>query len=830
MKSLTELSINYPKTTIWISVVITLLFLSQFPGITIDTDPENMLSEKEWVRVYHNQTKKTFSINDYIVIGFFNPKDPAGMFNPESLSRIAVITEEVLDIKGVVIRDMISPTTVDDIWQHAGMLSIDRLQKGRVESEEEAAKIRRAALSNPLFKDKLISKDGKALALYVPIVSKDQSYRIAREIRTVLRKHLGPEQFYITGLPVAEDTFGFEMFKQMGISSPVAFILVLILIYVFIRKVSLTIAPMVVAVFAIVWSMGGLIGLGYTVHIMSSMIPIFLIPISVDDSVHMLSHFSEIYQRHRDKKKAIVQVVEDLWSPMLYTTLTTMAGFASLALTPIPPVRVFGAFICFGKFVAWLLTMTVIPAIVMLLNEEKLKTFGATEEKPGMISRATDIIGNFAVRKQKIILTLTFLLLIIGTYGLSRIVVNDNPVKWFSYNHNIRVSDRLLNNNFGGTYMAYLVFEGSEEGAMKNPEVVKYIEVLQRHLESLPVVGKTSSVADIIKKIAFEIHDGDKHYDAVPDSREAIAQYLFLYQNSGDPQDLFRYISYDGMKANIWIQMKKGDNQDMTSVEKAVDGYIEQNPLPGGVKLEWAGLTYLNVVWQDKMVKGMFSALMGSFAMVFIMMLILFRSIRWGILSMIPLSFSILLIYGIIGLVGKNYDMPVAVLSALTLGLSIDYAIHFIQRSRMLYTAEKGWRQTLRDTFSEPARAILKNAIIVSLAFLPLLFATLVPYKTVGAFLACIIALSGAATLLLIPSIIAVFGDALYEKPKALTLDRAFRLAVGVLILVSLLAGRFMTPYAYLLGALVCFGLIQSAFTGFCLLKVILKKSGLKEE
>lgn len=830
MRKLIKLSVRYPKITIWISVLITFAFLSQIPKIKIDTDPENMLSQKEWVRRYHNQVKKTFSIEDLIVVGITNYDNPHGVFNKESLNRIATATNQILDIKGVVIRDVISPTTVDDIQERGGMLSIDRLQKGMIEDPQQAFIIQKRTLANPLFKDKLISHDGKDLCLYIPIESKDQCYRISNEIKSIMNDILKTEKYFISGLPVAEDTFGIEMFKQMGLSSPISALLVLLLIYLFIRKFSLSIAAMMVAFFSIIWTMGLLIGMGYTVHIMSSMIPIFLIPISVDDSVHVLSHFSEVYQKHKDKEVAIIKVIDDLWSPMLYTTLTTMAGFASLALTPIPPVQVFGLFICFGKFVAWILTMTLIPAFAVLLNEKKLHNFGREEESHTPLTRFLNRLATFSITRQKVVLPIALAFILLSTYGLTRIVVNDNPVKWFSKNHPIRIADRIINKNFGGTYMAYLVFEGSKEGAMKNPDVMNYIEKMQRQIESSPIVGKTSSVVDIIKKLSYEIHNEDENYNTLPETQEAIAQYLFLYQNSGDPQDLFRYISYDDKQANIWIQMKKGDNQDMTGLEKQVDNFIVHNPLPDGVQVNWAGLTYLNVVWQEKMVHGMLRSLMGSFAVVFLMMIFLFRSFKWGILSMIPLTFSILLIYGTIGLIGKNYDMPVAILSALTLGLSIDYAIHFIGRSRMLYTPEKGWRKTIYETFDEPAVAISRNAIVVALAFLPLLLAPLIPYKTVGVFLAVIIALSGIATLVLLPSIISVFGDNIYEtKTKSIPLEEAFKIAIALLILISLVIGKFVTSYGYLLAALVCFGLIQSVFTGFCLIKILLQKVGLKD-
>ncbi|MFT5496230.1 MAG: putative RND superfamily exporter protein, partial [Kiritimatiellia bacterium] len=146
-------------------------------------------------------------------------------------------------------------------------------------------------------------------------------------------------------------------------------------------------------------------------------------------------------------------------------------------------------------------------------------------------------------------------------------------------------------------------------------------------------------------------------------------------------------------------------------------------------------------------------SLSSSFFVVLVMMMLLFRSPLLGLLSMVPLSLTIALIYGIIGLVGKDYDMPVAVLSALTLGLSIDFAIHFLERARELTRAKGSWADALPAMFKEPAKAISRNAIVISVGFTPLLFAPLVPYQTVGFFLATIMAVSWMATLFLLTAL-----------------------------------------------------------------------------
>jgi predicted RND superfamily exporter protein len=165
-------------------------------------------------------------------------------------------------------------------------------------------------------------------------------------------------------------------------------------------------------------------------------------------------------------------------------------------------------------------------------------------------------------------------------------------------------------------------------------------------------------------------------------------------------------------------------------------------------------LTYINVIWQEKMVMGMFSSFMSSFVVVLVLMIILFRSPLWGFLAMVPLTVTIALIYGFIGIIGKDYDMPVAVLSSLTLGLAVDFAIHFLERSRQAYTRAGSWRLAATEMFEEPARAISRNVIVIAVGFTPLLLAPLVPYQTVGAFLAAIMAVSGIATLFILPAMI----------------------------------------------------------------------------
>ena len=202
----------------------------------------------------------------------------------------------------------------------------------------------------------------------------------------------------------------------------------------------------------------------------------------------------------------------------------------------------------------------------------------------------------------------------------------------------------------------------------------------------------------------------------------------------------------------------------MTQVIAFLEDHVAENPLPANVELRLAGKTFINVIWQNAMVSGMLKSLVGAFAVVFLMMALLFRSARLGLLAMVPLSLTIAGVYGIIGWIGKDYDMPIAVLSSLTLGLSIDFAIHFIERTRTLLESSGSFAVAMKKMFEEPARAIARNAIVIAIGFTPLFFAPLVPYITVGAFMAAIMALSGVTTLILLPALMSWAGPWLFPE------------------------------------------------------------------
>ena len=789
MKRLPEIAIQSPRLYVWLPAFLSLLmavlvavptlsgrFTDVLPPLVIDPDPESMLVYDHPVRVLNREKKQRFTIYDLMVVGIVNKSDPNGVFNRQTLADIYDLANYAKglqwqdrngDTVGVISVELISPSNVDNIEQAGpGTVKFDWLMSSPPESDAQAIEVRSNAESLPILAGSLTSTNGKAMALYIPITSKHVSYKISTLLKERASTYAGSDEFFITGMATAQDTFGVQMFEQMAIVTPLAMMLIFGLLWFFFRNITLIVSPMIVAMVSVMITMGIMIVTGHAIHITTSMIPIFIMPIAVLDGIHILSEFYDCYPRYKDKRKAIEHVIADLSKPMLLTTITTAVGFAALNLMPLPPLQVFGTFVSIGVILAWAFTMTIIPAYIILMPERKFAGFGTQHTRhPGgetYLGRVLPKLGKSSLRFAKPLVPIVAILLLGSLYGASKLIPNDNPMRWFDEGHEIRASDKILNEMFAGSYMAYLSLDSGQEQAFKDPALLRYVEGLQDHINDEGVVGKTITVTEIIKTVHRELFSGDQRQYRIPDSPEAVAQTLITFQNSHRPNDLWHYVTPDYGEAAIWFQLKSGDNQDMIKVERLIADYMRNNPPPIALKSEWFGLTHVNVVWQDYMTVGLVKSFSGSFLIILATLIILFRSVLWGLLAMIPLTLSVAMIYGASGFIKGNLDTPLALLSAISIGLAVDYAIHFIVRGRQLRERYDSWEETIPALFGEPSRAIMRNVIVVGVGFLPLLIAPLVPYQMVGILLSSILILAGAATLFLLPALISLLEKRLF--------------------------------------------------------------------
>ncbi|OGH61647.1 MAG: hypothetical protein A3G34_15915 [Candidatus Lindowbacteria bacterium RIFCSPLOWO2_12_FULL_62_27] len=778
LKRLTQLSVDHPRAVLAAVAMVSVLFGMQFPKVTVDTDPKHMLPETSPVRRYNDQVERDFALHaDVIVVGIVNPH---GVFNPQTLGRVAELTRAIQSIPGVVARDVASLSATDNVTSANGDLIVKPPLAVIPASDVELAALRRQLLDNPLFVNRLISDRATATVISVPLEPGVNGKEIADKIRAIFPQNSGDDVFHLAGDPIARDTFGAEMFRQMAFFSPFAGAVICLALWLMFRNVWVIAANMAVAMISIVWSMGGLIGLGFPVHIMSSMSPVFLMAIATD-AVHILNEFAfraggdrdvavpgvGVCARHGcrvpdggcvDRRQAALDTMAVVGPPVFYSDITTAVGFAALAAGDIVPVKIFGLVVGFGTLVVLLMSYTLVPAMLMLVPAACVDRLARRQNDPASAGAAwLTRLGGFCVRRTKPVLLVGLAVILVAGAGLARIRVNNNMVHWFKPESAVRSADRILNEHLGGTSTAYIVVQARSEGAIGDPAMLTAIERLQRELERDPLVGKTVSIADYIRRANRVLHDDDPSFDRIPESAGAVGQILLLLSSSAKPRDIDNVVDFPLKNANIMIQLKTWDADAMNGVIGRANAHLAAHPLPDGAQIRPAGIAYFNTVWNHEVLRGMLESFLWGLGMVWILLVIQMRSALWGCVCFLPLLATITVIYGVVGWIGKDFDMPVAVLSTLTLGMAVDFAIHFVGRFRQRLAGidtASGIDETLIWTVSRPGRGVICNAILFASGFLVMIFADLTPYITVGVLMAAIMLLSSAMSLVYLPALI----------------------------------------------------------------------------
>lgn len=751
---LTALGVERPWLTLIVCVLAAMLFGAAFPWAKIDTNPKNMLPPESAVRVWNDEVDRRFGLHeDTIVVAI---RSDEGVLTAAGLNKLQQLSADVLALPGIVKGDVTSLYTVDNVTSAADSLRIAPLLATAPTTAAELEALRKQLFEGTLFVDRLISRDEKTTAVYVPLQKGADGAKLAEQIRAAALKSFAPEQVYITGDPVARDLFGAEMFKLMGIFAPIAGALMMGLMYWMFRSWWLAGVMMLTAMVSIMVAMGAGIALGFPVHIMSSMAPVFLMAIATD-SIHIFNEFFQRYRPGSNRAEIVRQTIAAVARPVRYTALATALGFAVLLFMTIVPVKVFGGIIVLGTIVLRLLSFYLVPACLMLVPLPAART------SADGLSRLTGWVASWSIRSSAVTIGAAVLLTALSIAGLSRTVVDNNMLRWFKEGSQVRLADALFSREMGGAMPASLVIDTGKPDGIKDPAVLKAIEAIQQDLLAQKLVGTSLSVADYLKRINLVLNGNAPEADVLPGDADMVGQYLMAFSMGARPSDLNRVVDYDYQRANVLLQLRSGDAQLMQRLEDRVQALVQERAMP--FKVAAAGPAHFNLVWNQEVLKDMILGFAIALAVVFAVLAADFRSLKWALVAYVPLLGTVLLIFGTLGWIGKTVDMPVAVLACLSLGMAVDFAIHFVTRyrqraqdvaaGRALTDAER--TEALQWVIQWPGKGIVRNALMFAVAFAVMLAAPLTPYITVGAFIVSMMSLSALSSLTLLPALIKTF-------------------------------------------------------------------------
>lgn len=767
------------------ALLVTVLLGSRITSLGFDNKPETWAPQKHPYVTTTHLLEQVFGGTNLTVIGII-PKQ-GDIYQPEVLAKIQRIQAGIEQIPHAVRHNILSLAAhkVKSIQGAAEGMEVRQMMETIPQTPEQVAKLKAAIASMPVYVNALVSPDGKAAAIIADF-KQDKTIPNFRAMLAKVHEIVEHERddtvsIHLGGNPVIGEAAD-VWFARMPIYFGVALLVIMGIQYWSFRSFQGMLLPMLTGILSVIWSLGLMAVLGVHLDPLNVTTPILVLSVAAGHAIQILKRYYEEYERRVSgqdaraaNRAAVIESMVRVGPVMVTAGLIATVTFFSLAGTGIPMVQHFGVFAGCGVLAAMVLEMTIIPALRFTLRPPRQRET-ARERKAGILDRflvavADQLVGGHAPR---IIAGGLAVLALVGV-GLNFLRVDNNFKLYFKPTSTLRIDDRILNQTFGGTNSIQFLIQTPQVDGIKDPKVLQGMAALQSFLESQADVGKTQSLVDLIKRMNMAMHADRPEFNSIPQSRDLIAQYLFLYSLSGDPQDFDSFVDNDYRRASMWAFLKNGSTTYADSIAKKAQAVIAKS-FPPGVTVQMGGSLPQLIALNEVIVKEKTRNMAQMALVVFALGAIAFRSIVGGLFVVIPLFAVMVANFGLMGWLGTPLDVSAVTSAAMAIGVGADYEIYLLYRFREELARSGNVLTATRESLRTSGKAILFVAISVIGGYAVLQVSGFAFYNQISNMVTATMAVSAFFALFFLRALMMIFKprfvfgqdrDALFAQPLA---------------------------------------------------------------
>ncbi|MCK4396736.1 RND family transporter [candidate division WOR-3 bacterium] len=747
LEKLTKWVSKYPKTVITVVILLTVFFYFGLAKITIVTDPKTMLPEGDPVVAAFDEVDETFGGAEFAMVML----NMGEVFTTNSLHEIDRLTLSLERVKGV--SSVWSITNMEEIRGVEGGIEVVELIEEIPTSEAELQKLKNRVLSDDDYAGQIVSRNGKIALVLIQLLPNVDRDNLIHDIKEIVQKLGLDEKAYLTGEPVMGPEIDKMVRVDMSRLLPIAILVMIAILFFSFRNIRGVVLPILIVIVTVIWTLGLMGYVGVPLSAIGNIIPIIIISMGIADGIHILARYREELSLGFDKWKALTTTIGAVGLACFLTSITTMIGFGSLYTSSLRTIKDFGLFTAIGVGIAFIITVTLFLAFLSLLRPDK----GALDKKRRVFLKG--ILGkwaDFIVGRAKIVLVAAGLLTLLGIVGIPLMSTESDFMNFFKPDSPVRSAYNTMKENFGGVEFIQVAVKGN----IQDPKVLQTMEDFQNEIEKIEILIKPTSVVNLLRKTNKALHEGESEYEILPETEEEVAQYLLLLSLGGSDQlDNMLSFDYDQALIQAKVSTYKSLERDkmIGEVEKAIEKHFSSHVLEqseGDDEVVLTGSPVVDARMLKLMVKGQLQSLALAILCIFIIMVILSRSITYGTFCAIPVSITVILNFGIMGWFKIPLDVASAVIASVAIGIGIDYAIHFFNRYKEELAIGKSVEEALRITISNTGQAIFYNAIAVGLGFLVLIFASMPPMQRFGWLIALTMFFSSTASMTVLPALL----------------------------------------------------------------------------
>jgi predicted RND superfamily exporter protein len=765
MLSYAKFIIRYRLWVITLAVIVSAVLGGFGAGLKIVIDPDTLAPQGHPYILATKQVEKTFGSKYLMVIGI-TPKT-GDIFQPAVLERVRRITERLEQSPGVVKATLMSLAArqARAIEGNADGFEAKPLLGQAPLTPERMQGLRAALQANPVYRNTVVSGDSRTAAILVELKERSDGFaNMVAPVQDIVAAEAGPDvDITLGGNPVYLAKT--EVYAQrINLLFPIAILVIGLLHFEAFRTFQGLILPLVTALMAVMWGTGFMGVLHQPLDIFNSPTPILILAVAAGHAVQILKRYYEEYEVLRAgntlspreaNREAVIRSLVAVGPVMMVAGTVASLGFFSLLVFNIPTIRTFALFTGVGILSAVVLEMTFIPAMRSLLrapSDAARRKESAVRIWDRIPRRIADMVIPAHNRRFIYLGLLAFFVLTV--FGMSRIVVDNSSKNFFASWLQIQRDDDMLNRQIGGTNSLYIMISSPTEDAMKDPAVLQGLERIQRFADSQPYVGKTISLVDYLKRMNQAMNGDNPAFDRLPDNRNLIAQYLFVYALSGQPEDFDSYVDNGYRATKLTILLKTGSNAYIKDLVGRLESYAAAQFGPD-ITVRFGGDVTQTIALTDTMVHGKILNIIQICCAVFGISALAFGSLIAGLIVLAPLLLAVCAVFCVMGLAGIPLNIPNSLIAAMAVGIGADYAIYLLFRMREEIGRAGNEEDGIRTAIGTAGKACLFVSAAVAGGYGVLMLS--VGYNVhlwLGMFIMLAMIVSSFGSLILVPSLV----------------------------------------------------------------------------
>ncbi len=739
----------------WLVVALaTLLMLITAGGgrfIKTTNDYRIMFGENNPQLAAFNALENTFSTSDTALIAIAPRK--GSVFTKEALGAIEDLTKAAWKTP--------HSSRVDSLtnYSHSRAEGDDLIVEPLVDdasalTDADLALIRKIALGATEIAGRLVSRDGRVGALAVTFILPDNLDAAVLEINDYLNAALKEARakhpdiaYYLTGDVVMHRAFSDATKDDLEILTPIVFLIIVATTILLLRSVLGTLSIIIALVFIVMNTMGVAGWLGTVFSPANSGVPIIIMAVSVAHSVHIVTATLMGMGRGLDRNAAIAESFrENVW-PVFLTSITTVIGFLSLNASDSPPFHVLGNFVAFGVVCAFVYSMTLLPALLSILP---LRAPRRRAERPAFFDR----FGAFVVERRTPLLWFIAILTVVLISGIPRNELTDRWAHYFDERYEFRRDTDFVIENLTGVDSLEYALKAGREGGITDPAYLKKVDAFAEWYRKQPQVSHVRAFPDIMKRLNKNMHGDNPAFYQIPDNPKLAAQYLLLYEFSLPfGSDLNNRIDVSKSTTRMTVVVRSISSRDHRDLDARAQAWLRAN-LPefaaeaSGISMIFAHLSQRNI---HSMLRGTIIAM----ALISFILILVFKSIRLGLISLVPNFIPAAMSFGLWGHLVGRVGIASSVVVAIAFGIIVDDTIHFL--SKYLKTRrEEGLSppDAVRATFNTVGHALWTTTAVLSLGFLVFSFSGFELSWSLGLLVGITLVFALLADFLLLPTLL----------------------------------------------------------------------------